>query len=123
MDRENINFWKIKNSFTIRESFEKFETDNERMAVVVNETDHVIGVLSQGDIIRALASGIEMGTKIDKIVRSTYIHLYERDMKKAYDIFVNQKITLLPIINTEGYLVDMITISDIFDYLKQGGSK
>jgi len=109
----------VKSSFTLKEVIEIFEDHNERVAIVTNYDDKVVGVISQGDILRALASGQNLYCRVDDVIKGSFLHLYERDMLSAYNIFKKKRITLLPILSTEGKLVDVITLQDIFDYLDQ----
>lgn len=108
----------VKENYTIKEVLEQFESSNDRVAVVVNGSNKVIGVVSQGDILRALSAGADLYVQIDQIIKNSFLHLYCKDMKEAYAIFKKKKITLLPIIDYDNELVDIITLDDIFDYLE-----
>ena len=83
--------------YTIKEVLEQFENSNDRVAVVVNSSDKVVGVISQGDILRALSAGIGMYKQVNQIIQSSFLHLYSRNMEEAYEIFKKKKITLLPV--------------------------
>lgn len=103
--------------YTIKEVLEQFESSNDRVAIVVNSSDKVIGVVSQGDILRALSSGSNLYVQVNQIIRSSFLHLYTKNMEEAYTIFKKKKITLLPVINYDNELIDVITLDDIFEYL------
>lgn len=107
----------VKENYTIKETIEKFEADNDRVAIVVNDAEQVVGVVSQGDILRALSSGVGMYTQINKIISNSFLHLYEKDMEVALKMFRKKKLSLLPIINKDNTLADVIVINDIYDYL------
>ncbi len=108
----------VTERYTIKEVIEQFESYNNRVAVVVNNKDRVIGVVSQGDILRALSAGQSLYTPVNQIIRSSYLHLYERNMQDAYCIFKRKNISLLPIISEDGRLIDCITINDVYQYLE-----
>ena len=97
---------------------EQFENSNDRVAVVVNSSDKVVGVISQGDILRALSAGIGMYKQVNQIIQSSFLHLYSRNMEEAYEIFKKKKITLLPVISYDNELQSIITLDDIFEYLE-----
>lgn len=109
----------VNERYTIKEVLEQFESYNNRVAIVTNDSGKVIGVVSQGDILRALSSGTGLFTPVNQIIRSSFLHLYEKDMDKAYSIFKKKKISLLPVINHNNELIDIITLGDIFDFLEK----
>lgn len=104
--------------YTIKEILERFESYNHRVAIVRNDSNKVIGVVSQGDILRALSAGQNLYTPVSQIIQNSFLHLYEKDMEKAYSIFKKTQISLLPIIDHNNELIDFITIKDIYEYLE-----
>lgn len=116
----NVDRYCVNERYTIKEVLEQFENYNDRVAIVTNDTNKVIGVVSQGDILRALSAGRGLFTPITQIIQSSFLHLYEKDMEKAYPIFKKRKISLLPIINQSNELIDFITLEDIYNYLESG---
>lgn len=115
---ENNKRYCVKENYTIKEVLECFEEKNDRVAIVINDDENVIGVVSQGDILRALSSGTNLYTNVNKIIASEFLHLYERDMEKAYKIFKSRKISLLPVLDENSKLCDVITLNDIFTYME-----
>ena len=87
----------VKEHYTIKEVLEQFESYNNRVAIVTGDSDKVIGVVSQGN---------------------SFLHLYEKDLEKAYPIFKKKQISLLPVIDHSNKLIDFITIDDIYNYLE-----
>ena len=108
----------VKEQYTIKEVLEKFESYNNRVAIVTNDSDKVIGIVSQGDILRALSAGQNLYTPVNQIIRDSFLHLYEKDLEKAYPIFKKKQISLLPIIDHSNKLIDFITIGDMYEYLE-----
>lgn len=108
----------VKEHYTIKEVLEQFESYNNRVAIVTNDSNKVIGVVSQGDILRALSAGQNLYTPVNQIIRSSFLHLYEKNMEKAYPIFKKKRISLLPVIDHNNELIDFITIDDIYEYLE-----
>lgn len=112
----------MKEHYTIKEVLEQFESYNNRVAIVTGGSNKVIGVVSQGDILRALSAGQNLYTPVNQIIRSSFLHLYEKDLEKAYPIFKKKRISLLPVVDHSNKLIDFITIDDIYNFLenKQG---
>lgn len=110
----------VMNTYTIMEVIENFQTNHDRVACVVNSAGKLVGVVSQGDIIRAICSGISMYARVEKIIKPSFLYQNTRDMEKAYQIFKEASITLLPIVDDDFNLADVITLSDIYDYMEGG---
>lgn len=109
----------VRDVETIKEVMNIFEKNNDRAAIVINNTNKVIGVISEGDIIRALSENISIYAPVRTILRPSFLYLEDRDMKKAYTIFKSKMISLLPVVNKDFELQGVITINDIFKYLEE----
>ena len=109
----------VSENYTIKEVMMSFEENNERAAVVLGVQDTVVGIISQGDIIRALVLGVGILTPIRQIIKPSFFFLSQINYEKAYKIFKEKKISLLPVIDSDSRLVSIITINDIFDYLER----
>lgn len=109
----------VSEEYTVKEVLDRFQHNNDRIAIVLNGTKKVIGVISQGDILRALASGRNLYVQVNQIISNSFLHLYSKDMEVAYRIFRKKKITLLPIVDENNILVDVITLDDIWEYLEK----
>lgn len=108
----------VSEEYTLKEVMMSFEENNERAAIVINKNNLVIGIISQGDIVKALVRGIGIYTMVKQVVRPSYLYLTERDLAQAYQIFKETKISLLPVIGDNSELVSVITLDDIFEYLE-----
>ncbi len=107
----------VSDDYTIKEVMEHFEVNHDRVAVIINDDRKVIGIVSQGDIIRAIASGISLYTSIQKIIQPSFLYLKERNMEKAYELFKKKKITLIPIVDEKFNLTGIVNLDDVYDYL------
>jgi len=116
--REKMNSYVISENYTLREVMECFEENHERVVLVENDREKLVGTISQGDIIRALLAGVNLYAPIKQIMKPSFLYLKERDYKKAYAIFKSKKVTLIPIIDEEAKLISIITLEDIFQYLE-----
>lgn len=110
----------INKNYTIKETIEKLEQNHDRVVIVVNDENRVIGVVSQGDIIKALSSGMSIYAMVGGIIKPGFFYLEEKNMEKAYKVFKKKKITLMPIVDGAFKLIDVITLDDIYNYLEGG---
>lgn len=108
----------VLENYTLREVMEKLEENHQRVVLVKNEIGKIVGILSQGDIIRALLSGSNVYTQAQTIMRPSFIYLTKYDLSKAYHIFKEKKVSLVPVLNEDAELVSVITLNEIFHYLE-----
>lgn len=113
-----MNRFCILDTFSIFETIEFINNNKERAVLVCDDKQHVIGVVSQGDIIRALVEGVNIYQNVKSIMKIDFYYLNIRDMSNAYSIFKEKKITILPIVDSYFNLIDIITNKDIYDYLE-----
>ncbi|SCZ81210.1 CBS domain-containing protein [Pseudobutyrivibrio xylanivorans] len=104
--------------YTIKEAIERIDASKNRVVLVLDKESRVIGVVSQGDIIRALCSGKNLYTRVDSIIRPDFIYMNDRNMEEAYRVFKKFKITLMPIIDDEFHIIDIINMDDIYTYME-----
>lgn len=115
-----MNKYFVLKSYTIKEAIDIIDEYHDRVVLVVNEEEKLIGIVSQGDIIRALSSGKNLYSYIGDIFRTDFIYATKKDMEYIVQIFRKKKITLLPIVDEEFRVLDVITLSHIYDYLIDG---
>ncbi len=109
----------ISLGYTIKEAIERIDAAKNRVILVINDEARIVGVISQGDIIRALISGKNLYTRIDSIIRPDFLYLNERNMEEAYILFKKIKITLLPVVDKDFHITDVISMDDIFDFMEE----
>ena len=114
-----MNEYCIGLGYTIKEAIERIDSSKNRVVIVMDEDSKVVGVISQGDIIRALCLGKNLYSRVDSMIRPDFFYLNEKNMEKAYPLFKKINITLLPIVDEDFHLVDVINMDDIYDYLEE----
>ncbi len=80
--------------------------------LVVTEKNKVIGVISEGDIIRGFINGFVSTNSINEIVQYNFKYVTEKNKNDAYNIIKENLILLLPVVKKNMILVDVITIKD-----------
>lgn len=91
---------------------------NKNRCVLVSDNKKIIGVLSEGDLIRALIGGASIYSKIDQFINFNFFYLKEKNLTQAKQIFKKNLITILPILNKSMKLINVITLKDIFNSFK-----
>lgn len=115
----DMDVYCVADNSTLKDVVEKFENNKERVVFVINDIKKIIGVVSQGDIIRFLANGGEIYSETVKIMTSSFFYLSDYNLNRAYEIFRRKKITALPVIDNDFKLLDIITLDNIYDFLEK----
>lgn len=108
----------ITKSYTIMEAIEKIDENHDRAILVKNDCDKIVGLLTQGDIIRALINGKDLYSEVNGILKHDFYYLTEKNMEVAYEIFSKKKITLLPIVDNNFKLIEVVTLNDVYAYME-----
>ena len=104
-----LNNLVVPEATTIREVMVAI-TDNQRGAVVVVDDNFVLqGVVSDGDLRRALVRGATEFTPISKCVNTRIYYVSSNNVKDAQSIFdENQEVTLLPVVDGKNKVVNVL---------------
>ena len=83
--------------------------------LIVANGDYYQGMVSIGDVQRAIIKGISLDTAIEPILRQkTTVATIHDDMDAVKDIIRQQKIEFMPILDDDGHVVDVIFWKDLF---------
>lgn len=104
-------------SGTLLHAVEVMEHNNSRCSVVV-EDQKVAGVISEGDVLRALLRSADIRAPIKNFVNVGFKFLEQRDHEEALDLIRKYGITLVPIVDRDLHLVDVITLKDVLGWVR-----
>lgn len=99
---------------TLLDAAQVIERNHSRCAVVVTE-GKVIGVIAEGDLLRATLQGSTIYANVKKFVKLDFKYLKSRDEEAALSLFKAYGFTLIPVLDDDFHLIDVIPISDILD--------
>lgn len=88
---------------------------NKSRCVIVHSSNKVFGIISEGDLIRALLRGADVHSIIEPYVNYGISYLLSRDIKQALTLFRNKGISLIPVLNDSMNLEGVITLSDVLN--------
>lgn len=118
--KEELFKFTAQSSISILEALRKIDTNKNGFLVVTATDNSVLGILTDGDIRRAFISGSSIEDSIDWIYRKEFIYLKENeDVTAAIDLFKNEGIKFLPILDIEQKLVNIITKTQMHSLLLQ----
>ncbi len=115
----NIDFKKycIKENATIKETMKLIDENVIGAAIVVEDGLKVKGLITDGDIRRALINGKNINESIKGIYNKNYKYVNKFESKKrAKEIMLKYKIRHLPVLDEEGVLTDLYFLDDLISY-------
>lgn len=116
---EKLKKFLITPDNSIKEALIKID-GNKRGFLVVIDNDRLYGVLTDGDIRRALINGKRIDSKVKDIcVRSSKYVKANDELVSTIDLFKNESIKFLPIVDDAGNLVNIITKKQLHTVLLQ----
>ena len=87
---------------------------NNNRAVIVLDKKEVIGIVSEGDIIRALLKNKKINSPLSKIMNKSFKFLTKDNRSVALRYFKKHTVSLLPVVDKKMRVMDIITLKDIF---------
>lgn len=102
---------------TIKEAISIIQNNFSRCVIVLNDYQKVVGVFSEGDVLRAILEDIDIHTILEKVISPSFHYLNKRDILKAYELVKKYGITLIPIVDNDFNLKSVITMFDVMDHL------
>ncbi len=110
MIQKQITDFTIKSNETILTALEKINDNQHGFLIVVSSKNKLVGTLTDGDIRRALVNGASIEDEIANYYQMRCKSVCVKDEVAAViDIFKEQSIDFLPIIDSEQTLVNLIT--------------
>lgn len=111
--RDDLKKYVVHDTTTLIEAAGQMKRNRSR-TVVVTIDDKAIGMLSEGDLCSALLRGIDIHAQIKGIKQISFHYLEKRDMQEALMLFKKHLFGLLPIVDKNMRLLDVISAEDIF---------
>ncbi len=110
----NFSKYIISDNKLIEESIELIEMNSTRCVIIQNAADKVIGIVSEGDILRAILKGISLKSPIKHIMNTNFVYLNKKNDQEIMSLF-KRGITLIPILNEEFRLIDIVELKEFFN--------
>ena len=105
----------VESSETLLSVIHKMDETAHRLLIVIKD-GHYGGLVSIGDVQRAIIKGIALDSPLEKILRQKLTVASVHDNKEAIKEVMREKmIEFMPVINDEGNVADIIFWKDIFE--------
>lgn len=112
-----LSQYTVQSSGTLLDVAQAIAINRSRCVIVINDSK-AVGVISEGDLVRALLRGTDIYSSMESFIHHGFSFLLERDMDLALELFRSRGISLIPILNGAFGLEDVITIQQLLDKVK-----
>lgn len=110
----------IDQSSSIKDALSLIDKNQSGFVLVCDKADRLKGTLTDGDIRRTLLKGASIADGIESIYKRDFKCLtLDSDIGDAIELFKNKPIKFLPIVDSEGTLVNVITKPQLHAVLLQ----
>ncbi len=101
----------IAETESIKDVLKKLDRTAEKLLLVTDRDNRLLGTISDGDIRRYLLKGNSLDDNIGNVYhrKPTFLRKGGFSMEAARKIFLKKKINLIPLIDEQGIVVDYIT--------------
>ena len=100
-------------SDVLREAIRVIDRGSVQACLVVNETDQLVGILSDGDVRRALLGGHSMESEVGELMNRGFLFLRApANPRSAEELMSRHKIRHVPVLNVGGQVEQLFTLSD-----------
>ncbi len=108
--RDNLKPYIIGDSVSIIDALKKIDDNRKGFLVITSEDEVALGTLTDGDLRRAFIKGTGMNDTIDGIFKRDFKSLpVSTDISNVSELFKNESIKFLPILDKNGQLCNIIT--------------
>ena len=113
--KDKINIISINSDVAILTALKKMDAQETKLLLVFDE-NKFIGILSIGDIQRAIIKNINLQTKIEFILRKNFLFAHSSDtVEKIKKDMLKHRTEYMPILDNSNKLVDVLFWDDIFN--------
>jgi len=112
----------VQSGISIRQAMKNLSESGKKCLVIANDENMLLGTLSDGDLRKAILNGTRMGESIKSIYQKnpTVLIKDKYSISKAKKLFLKHNFDLIPIVNENGVLEDILLLESI---LKNGDNK
>lgn len=107
----------INEECIVKDAIFIIQSNKSRSCIVVNNQNKVLDVITEGDVLRLILNDISIYSKLSEIIDHKFIFLKEKNIEQAIKYFKNKNLSILPVIDSNYHLDDVITINEILELI------
>src|SRR5260370_14647001 len=99
---------------TLRQTIQRIDAGCAQIALVVNETGHLLGTVTDGDVRRALLRGATLETPVREVMnRQPMCALADQGPESILAMMQSRRLHQLPVVDRTGAVVGMEVLDDL----------
>ncbi len=110
----------IPDSATLLDAVDVITHNHSRCAITI-DGDKVTGIISEGDIMRALLKGADIHAPLASFTNPSFKFLESRDLAAALVLFRQHGISLVPVLDKNFALIDVVLLVDVLEKASLSG--
>lgn len=104
----------------LREALRQMDKGALQLLIVADEAQRILGVVTDGDIRRAIINNVDFNQPIKTVMNSSPITLsLPVNRKKAFKLMQKRLIKHIPVVNEQGQVVDILLWNNLIDSGKE----
>ena len=110
----NLNDVLVREGATLRETLECITKSGKQLALVVDDTGHLVGLATDGDLRKAILRGVSLDAPVDQAMNRTPM-VTERSLSTsaALALMRRRSIRQLPVLDEQRRVVDLLLFDDL----------
>jgi len=118
--KDMIDKYLVQKNITIKQAMLNIDAAASKTIFVVDDHNAFIGVISDGDIRRAILNGISLSENVSKIMNKNPIYFSEDySLEQVKQILLEKKLEAVPIINKSRKVIKILFWNNIFKEKKR----
>lgn len=95
---------------TLRNALQQMDENRVKFLVAVNDNNHLVGTLTDGDIRRAILKGVQLDNPLTDAVCRDYTYIGNQSgLTEIIDLFQNDRLEFLPVVDEDKELCNIVT--------------
>lgn len=116
----NLGKFELGVKDTLYLALEKIDANKKGFLIILNDQNKVEGTLTDGDIRRALIRGMQITEPVTACCNRQFTFLnYNAEFSEVIDLFKNESLVFLPVLDQDGHLKNVITKENLHALLLQ----
>ena len=109
MDKQQIELFTVNDGSTIEHALAQIERNSHRSVIVVDDSQRVVGTLSDGDVRKAMLAHRLLTTPVGEIMNLNFVSVQSEDLERAPALFEKYHLFIIPVVGPSNELVDVLT--------------
>lgn len=123
MNKDELNKYTVSPTTTIFEALQLVDQNAKQMAVLVDNDQNIIGVITDGDIRRAILKGVPLNSSVIDVVNRTPLVAFENESRRALiSKMQDRSVSFIPLVDKENKLADIVFLSELLNVSRKHNS-